>query len=279
MAESEKTIVVPHDFTKIGDYALEHAMVISKIMENPIYIVHIAKDAKDIPAAELKCQDICEKTFKQHFIQLKYIVREGSIFKDIGEIASEVDANLVIMGTHGRKGIQKLTGSWALKVVVNSTVPFIIVQNPPEAKKFENIVFPIDFRTENKEKMQWVNYLYNYYKTKFFIIKQDPKDRIFKAKVKNNLVFARKYMEGKNIKYEIYTAPGKKKFYQETIDYAKQSKADMILVMTTRDISIADYALGADEQHIIANSEKIPVMCVNPDPSLRRMGGFSAMGG
>jgi hypothetical protein len=177
------------------------------------------------------------------------------------------------------KGMQKLTGSWALKVVVNSTVPFIIVQSSPEAKKFENIVFPIDFRTENKEKMQWVNYLYEYYKTKFYLIKQDPKDRIFKAKVRSNLLFARKYMEGKHIEHEIHTAPGSKKFYQETIDYAKEIHSDMILVMTTRDISIADYALGADEQHIIANKEKIPVMCVNPDPSLRRSGGFSAMGG
>lgn len=279
MAKSEKTIVVPHDFTPIGDYALQHALVISKIMDNPIYIIHITKDEKDIPSAEYKCKEICDKTFKEHFIEPKFIVREGNIFKDIGEIAGEINANLVIMGTHGRKGIQKLTGSWALKVVVNSTVPFIIVQAPPLYKKFEKIVFPIDFRTENKEKMQWVNYLYDYYKTKFYLIKQEPKDRIFKAKVRSNLIFARKYMESKNIDYDIFTAPGKKKFYQETIDLAKEKKADMILVMTTRDISLADYALGADEQHIIANKEKIPVMCVNPDPSLRRVGGFSAMGG
>ena len=279
MGKSEKTIVVPHDFTQIGDYALEHALVISPIMENDIVLVHIVKDNGEIPLAEKHCEEIAEETFKKHFIRPRFIVREGSIFKEISAIAEEVNANLIIMGTHGRKGIQKLTGSWALKVVVSSTVPFIIVQAPPAKRRFEKIIFPIDFRSENKEKIQWVNYLSAYYKTKFYIIKQNYKDRLFQTKIKNNLAFTKKFLDSKGIEYEIITAPGKKKFYQETIEYAKVVEADMILVMTTKDISFADYALGADEQHIIANNEKIPVMCVNPDPSLRRSGGFSAMGG
>ena len=279
MEKSDKTIVVPHDFTHIGDYALEHALIISPIMENEIVLVHIVKDKDDIPLAEKRCEEIVEQTFKKHFLKPRYIIREGSIFKDIGEIAAEVDANLVIMGTHGRKGIQKLTGSWALKVIVSSTVPFIIVQASPQRRKFEKIVFPIDFRSENKEKIQWVNYLSKYYKTKFYIFKQNYKDKLFQNKIRNNLLFTKKFLDSKNIDYEIHTAPGNKKFYLETIDFAKKMDADMILVMTTKDISIADYALGADEQHIIANKEKIPIMCVNPDPSLRRSGGFSAMGG
>jgi hypothetical protein len=38
----------------------------------------------------------------------------------------------------------------------------------------------------------------------------------------------------------------------------------MIVVLTTKNINFQDYVLGADEQKIIANSAKIPVMCVNP---------------
>ncbi len=279
MGKSDKTIVVPHDFTQVGEYALEHALVISPIMRNDIVLVHVVKDNSEIPLAEKRCEEIAENIFKEHFIKPVYVVREGSIFKDIGLIADEVNANLVIMGTHGRKGIQKVTGSWALKVIVNSTVPFIIVQAPPVKKRFEKIVLPIDFRSENKEKIQWVNYLSEYYKTRFLIFKQNYKDRIFQTKIRNNLAFTKKFLDSKGIEYEIHTAPGKKKFYQEIIDFANNLDADMILVMTTRDISFADYALGADEQHIIANNEKIPVMCVNPNPSLKRVGGFSAMGG
>lgn len=279
MEKRKETIVVPHDFTVIGDYALENALVISKAMENEIILLHIVKKRSEIKEAEKRCKEICDKFFKEHFITPSYIVREGSIFQDIGKFAAEVKANLIVMGTHGVKGVQKLTGSWALKVIVNTQVPFIIVQGPPRSKKFEKIVFPIDFRLENKEKNTWVSYLASYYHTKFYFLKQDVKDKTFRAKIRANTLFARKYFASKNIEYEIHTAPGKKKFAKETIDFATQIKADLILIMTTRDISLADYALGAEEQQIIANKEKIPIMCVNPNPELRSRGGFSAMGG
>jgi len=279
MKKGYETIVVPHDFTPIGDFALENAAVISKAMENGIILLHIVKNASDIPAAEKKCADIANAFFKKNFIKPSFLVREGNIFNDIGDIAEEVNANLVVMGTHGVKGVQKFTGSWALKVIVKSKVPFIIVQGLPESKKFEKIVFPIDIRVENKEKNNWVSYLANYYHAKFYFLKQDVKDKSFKAKVQANTSFAKKFFQSREIDFEMHTAPGKKKFAKETVDFAKQINADLILIMTTRDINLADYALGAAEQQIIANKEKIPVMCVNPNPKLRRSGGFSAMGG
>jgi len=279
MEKGREAILVPHDFTEVGDYALENALVISQIMENELVIVHIVKKDTEIEAAEAKCNDISEAFFKEHFVKPRHMVKVGSIFSDIADIANEMNANLVVMGTHGIKGVQKLTGSNALKVIIHSSVPFIIVQGPPAKKKFEKIVFPIDFRSENKEKNTWVNYLASYYKTKFYFLKQDVKDKTFRLKVQANTKFARKYFDSKDIDYEIHTAPGKKKFSKETIAFAKQVDADLILIMTTRDINFADFALGANEQETIANKEKIPVMCVNPNPELRRSQGFSAMGG
>ena len=56
------------------------------------------------------------------------IIRKGNIFEDIGDVAKEIGARLIIMGTHGIKGIQKLVGSYALKVILHSEIPFIITQ-------------------------------------------------------------------------------------------------------------------------------------------------------
>ena len=53
----------------------------------------------------------------------------------------------------------------------------------------------------------------------------------------------------------------------------------MILIMTTKGIGITDYVLGAQEQYIIANTARIPVMVVNPRTDLSRYGTFSATGG
>lgn len=279
MGKGKDTIVVPHDFTVVGDYALENAMIISQAMENQIVVLHIVKNQSEVSAAEKKCKEVCEKFFQDHFTKPRFVVKVGSIFHDIGNVADAENANLIVMGTHGVKGMQKLTGSWALKVIVNSKVPFIIVQGRPRSKSFEKIVFPIDFRFENKEKNSWVSYLASYYKAKFYFFKQDASDRSFKAKIQSNTLFAKRYFKSKKIDFEMHSAPGKKKFALETVDFAKQIDADLILVMTTADIGIADYMLGANEQQIIANSERIPVMCVNPNPELRKAGSFSAMGG
>lgn len=277
--EKRHTILVPHDFTEVADYALQHALLVAKNTGDDIAIVHIIDNDSQYDPAFEKCNEIAENTFNKHFLKPKVVVKTGNIFTAIGEAAKDTCAGLVIMGTHGIKGVQKLTGSWALKVIVHSEVPFIIIQEPPKSKKFKKIVFPIDFKVENKEKNQWVNYLSKHYQSKFFLITQDSKDKVFKRRITSNMVFAKKYLTSRNVEFEIRTAPAKTKFWKGTISYAKEINADLILIMTTRDIGIADYAFGANEQNILANPEGIPVMCINPSASLRKGGGFSAMGG
>ncbi|MCK5822856.1 MAG: universal stress protein, partial [Bacteroidales bacterium] len=197
--------------------------------------------------------------------------KEGSIFSTISEVATQIEANLVIMGTHGMKGMQKFTGSWALKVIVGSRVPFIVVQAPPNNSSFHDIVFPINFKSENKEPMNWIVYLSKYYRSKIHFFKEDINDQRLKRKVNNNIIYAKKILDSKSVDYDIFTSEGKKSFSEQTIDYADQINADLILVMTTKNIGFTDYVFSADEQRIIANSHKIPVMCVNPREDLKKI--------
>jgi len=44
---------------------------------------------------------------------------------------------------------------------------------------------------------------------------------------------------------------------EQTIDFAQKINADLILIVTTKNITFADYILGASEQQIIANSSRI----------------------
>ncbi len=74
----------------------------------------------------------------------------------------------------------------------------------------------------------------------------------------------------------IHKVPNEK-FAQQTIDFSQKMNADLILIITTKNITMADYVLGASEQYIIANSSRIPVCCVNPKASFANVGQF--MGG
>jgi len=274
--ELNKPILVPWDFSQVAEYALEHALEYSKVTGDQIALIHIVKKQKEIEPAETKLQPVIDKVKKEYGVEIGTLVREGSIFNAISDLAEEFDATLVIMGTHGMKGMQKFTGSWALKVIAGTEAPFVVVQGPPTAA-MTDIVFPVDFKREQKEKLVWAGYLVNYYKAKVHICYQPSADTRIKAKTKSNLIFSKNYLSEKQANFEIVTLPGKKGLSEESIEFAKEIKANMILIMTTKNISFQDYVLGADEQQIIANPEKIPVMCVNPKKS-SKFGGFSSSG-
>ena len=271
-----KPILVPWDFSQVSEYALQHALEYSKVTNDQIALVHIVKKQKEIEPAKLKLQTIVSRVQQENGVELALVVREGSIFTAITDIVEEFKANLVIMGTHGMKGMQKFTGSWALKVIVGTEAPFVVVQSPPTSA-LTNIVFPVDFKKEQKEKLVWAGYLVNHYKAKIHICYQPSTDTRIKAKTKSNLIFSKNYLSEKQADFEIVTLPGKKGLSDESIDFAKEIKANMILIMTTKNISFQDYVLGADEQQIIANPEKIPVMCINPRKGTI-FGGFSSSG-
>ena len=88
-----------------------------------------------------------------------------------------------------------------------------------------------------------------------------------------NLNFAIKYLIQNNIDYEIHEVQ-KGNFAEQTINFAQKINADLLLIMTTKNITVADYVMGASEQYIIANSSKIPVCCVNPKASFAKVGQF-----
>jgi nucleotide-binding universal stress UspA family protein len=280
MEEQKKLIIVPWDFTHVAENALEHAVKISRMVGNDICLLHIA-DTGINPKAEAekkaRLQKLTEENSKKFNANISFHISKGSIFTAIAEFANEKEASLVVMGTHGMKGMQKLTGSWALKVIVKSKIPFIVIQDPPvDQERYHNIVFPVDFRGENKEKIKMAIYMGKYFESKVHMVVSVSTDKNIIKKTNINLNFAIKYLIQNNIEYEIHDMP-KGNIAEQTIDFAQKINADLILIVTTKNITFADYVVGASEQFIIANSSKIPVCCVNPKASFANVGQF--MGG
>src|SRR5690554_7650207 len=123
---SANLFIVPHDFTSVGDAALKYAMFLAKPRKTAIMLLHIVSNkTKAKPALEKLEQIISNLDLNVGDGAVEAKVVEGNIFDDISKIAEESDARLIIMGTHGAVGMQKLFGSYAMKVVVNSSVPFL----------------------------------------------------------------------------------------------------------------------------------------------------------
>lgn len=272
MEKIKNIILVPFDFSKVAMHAVAHAKSLSQRNGAQIYLLHIVKKETETTESMQNLLQEKQKIKDKFGLDVNLIVKEGTIFKTIKEVAAEIKANLVVMGTHGIKGRQKLTGSWALKVIIGSKVPFFVVQDEPTDAEVKKIVFPVDFKTENKEKLYWADLLSKYLNTKVYLLSSSAKDGVIEPRTKANLVFCKNFLEEKGIDYELSLSEGKGSFAQETINFADSINADAIIIMTTRDIAFHDYILGANEQHIIANSFKVPVMVINPRTDLMKYG-------
>jgi nucleotide-binding universal stress UspA family protein len=278
MEKLERPIIVPWDFSPVAENAFQHAVNISKALNREILLLHIVSDERSLAGKKNALEDSAEKLGKEFGNKPQVEVVTGTIFKAIGDTAKDLKAEMIIMGTHGRKGAQKLFGSKALKVVVSSRIPFLVVQGKPVKDSIDTILLPIDFKRENKEKANWIYYLARNFNSKFIILKSKARDKGFKRKILSNIKYIESFLKGHDVEYEIVTSSGKQSFKKEIVAFAKEHSADLILVMATRDIRWVDYMLGAPEQYILANPENLPVMCMNPKPA-KVAGGFRAAGG
>lgn len=272
MENNTLRLLIPWDFTPVAENALKYAVKIGSLQTAAIVeLIHVIESGGLFTKGKLSEKEALEKLKEEYTrikgsygIEVKTTVMEGNIFHTISDHAADTNADLVIMGTHGIKGVQKLTGSWALKVIAGSSVPFLVVQDAPREKRvFEHVVMPLDFSFDEKSKLQWAIKVSVQYKSQIHIIIPNAFDAGVQKKVNYNLAFARKHLESYNIPYEIHSAGKGNKFQDEIINLAQDIEADLILIMTSGSLDFTDYVFGAQEQHVIANEAKIAVMCIN----------------
>ena len=218
------SIIVPYDFTEVAMNAVAHAVNLSKSFNTGVTLLHIVKKESEKKEMEQQLEAELQKIHEIYNVKPVGLIKEGTIFKTINQVAHEIDATMIVMGTHGMKGLQKVTGSWALKVIVGSRIPFLVIQDPPKVKgNAIKLVFPVDFKTENKEKLKYVQLMSKYFPSKTLLFSATSKEGVVDPRTKANLVFCKTFMEEKNIDYELVLSKNESSFSQETIEIGRAS--------------------------------------------------------
>lgn len=257
-----KTFIVPHDFTRVADNALDHALATAKIVNAKIYLLHVVAKDKAMPEAEKQLQALIEA--KNAPVELIPVVRVGTIFDDIGDFAAEHHADLIFMGTHGQHGWQHITGSHALKVITHSTVPFVVVQEKGiKETGYDDIVVPLDLNKETKQKLAYVANLATYFKSRVHLITPDETDEFLRHQVMANIQFSQRFFEERNIEVTTKLAPVSG-FDKEVVKHAIQVDADLIAIMNLNRNNLLGVITANYEQYILTNDAQIPTLIVNP---------------
>lgn len=146
------TILFATDFSEISEYAFEYAytlaqkfdsrLIVMHVINEPVdlrgfYVPHISFDSleKEITsAAETMMSAFCAEKLRD-FPNYETVVISGIPYEEILRKVDDDDVSLVVLGTHGRAGIDHLLfGSTAERVVRRARCPVMTVR-PPETEE------------------------------------------------------------------------------------------------------------------------------------------------
>lgn len=169
-----KKILCATDFSEYSEYAMRYASAFAKISEGTIDCVHVVDTAfvKDglvdgvyVSSADLQrslesIRAAAEKEL-EHFIRKEHFLgvdmtphlREGHAAAEIVKLADDIGADLLIIATQGRSGLEQLMfGGTCDKVLRLSKMPVLAIKHPEHealeedgSLKIDRILCPLDF--------------------------------------------------------------------------------------------------------------------------------------
>jgi len=147
-------ILVPIDFSDYSKKALQYSVKIAKRFEANISLVYVIEPAVypadfsmgqiAVPAADMDLHERAKEELKNlaateigETISVEIILKTGKPFVEIIETANDIDADMIIIATHGHTGVEHLLfGSTAEKVVRKAPCPVLTLREPIKGFKF-----------------------------------------------------------------------------------------------------------------------------------------------
>jgi nucleotide-binding universal stress UspA family protein len=261
-------VLIPTDFSEVCDNAIHHGMELARYLGFSAYILHVinkeSRSSFEPEEITEKLEKYKERYTKEYGLKVETITREGSIFEVINNVASEIQANIMVMGTHGKKGLQYLFGSYALKVVLDSPCPVVVVQKRSFGKGYHKIVFPVTNDLEVRQKVAWAVMISQLFQSRIYLYLANEKDPHLANRLNFITAQIAKVFDQKKVEYEVVKAARKSDYAGQVIDFATANACDMIMVMTVPQIDIPGFSVASWDESMMFNETEIPVMCVNP---------------
>ncbi len=159
-----RRILCPVDFSEFSRHALTHAVAMAQRYEGRVTLLYVAPllpSAVTVPPSvdpvtmdPVSPQGLCEELREfagplRNQVPMDVAILDGDAARQIVEHARQGQADLVVMGTHGRSGFERwVLGSVTEKVLRKAHCPVLTVpRSAPDTEPgvFRRILCPVDF--------------------------------------------------------------------------------------------------------------------------------------
>ncbi len=272
-----KDIVVAIDFSSGSIHALEYAIGFANHQKSNLLMIWVnnqltgeygvTDNNQERDEAVQNFEDLLQR-FSPMLThgKLSYKIRKGKVYQEIAAQAKQVNAGLIIAGTHGITGYEEFwIGSNAYRIVSYAPCPVITVRydfliNP---RGVANILVPIDSTADTIQKIPYTTQLANELGAGIHLLEVHTTNlKSMQRRVQTNALTARKHMENAGIQCTVSSITADN-ITNGILDYAQAVSADLIAIMTEQETSANNILLGPFAQQLV-NYSQIPVLSIQP---------------
>lgn len=272
-----KKILVPVDFSEHSEYALEVAAQLANKYNASIVALHmmgmseavLTRDDSNEVMEAMFYMKLAEKRFAEFLdkpylkgIDIETTVQNYKVFKEMDRLAEELDADLIVMGSHGASGMKEVfVGSNTEKVVRTSNVPVLVIKNKPGSFNINKMVFASDFSLEYFPAYKQARDIAKLFDSKFDLLFVNTPDGF--RKTSDMEARAYQFLSGGD-QEDLDRFPDVVYYNDNTIEdgifsYSNRNHTDMIAIPTHGRRGLAHFFTGSIGEEVVNHSD-IPVI-------------------
>ena len=276
-----KKILVPTDFSKPAEIAVDVAVDIAKKANGQLVLLHVVEEASgtsfnitgevDVSGGwenKLFTMKLIERSKKQMAklfeavkatgAKVKQELRVGTAFHGMRDIISEHKVDLVVMGTAGHSKLEEMIiGTNTEKVVRHSKVPVLTVHKKPVTTDFKNIVYATSMSKDEEVFSRVVRSTQQLYDSTVHLVRiNTPGNFQRDAVVKKYMQDFAKKLQLKNFTINIFNDLTEE---EGIIYFADSINADLIAMATHGRTGFAHVLAGSIAEEVVSHSKR-PVL-------------------
>lgn len=266
-----KRILVPTDFSEHARYASKVAAKIARENNAEIYLLNLldlpthmndaVNNGVNIPEVMLylaKTKERLEERMNESIFEGLTVHADARLeraFDGIVKYSEEINADLIVMGSHGASGYQEMfIGSNTEKVVRASDIPVLIIKTEMDDFNIEKFVFASDFSNEIKKPFQKLVEFANLFEAKLDLVMINTPNSFKTNDVAERIM--QNFVSGfplQNYSLHIYNDANIEK---GVINYSNKVNADLIGIATHGRTGIAHFFNGSVSEDLVNHAIK-----------------------